>query len=84
VIGFDDIADAALAHPPLSTISLPAPQIGNEAARLILDRIENPEGAPRQVILPPRLVVRASCACKDGTHQTTSAGVSDMRTVVTR
>ena len=61
VVGFDDIAEAALWHPPLTTVGVAPRRIGEEAARLLLDRIAQPERPPRQVILSPRLVVRASC-----------------------
>jgi LacI family transcriptional regulator len=64
IIGFDDISEAALWHPPLTTISAAPRRIGEEAARLLLERIAQPERPPRQVILSPRLIVRGSC----GTH----------------
>jgi LacI family transcriptional regulator len=64
VIGFDDIDEAALWRPALTTVSISPRQVGIEAAQLLLDRIDHPEGAPRQVILRPRLVVRESCGAK--------------------
>ena len=62
VIGFDDIEEAALWQPALTTVAIDPHRIGAEAARLLLERIENPDGPPRRVILPPQLVVRESCA----------------------
>ena len=61
VVGFDDIEEAALWRPALTTVSVPPRQIGMEATRLLLERIAEPDGAPRQIILPPALVVRESC-----------------------
>ncbi len=61
VTGFDDVAEAAFSRPALTTISTSARQIGQEAARLLLRRIADPQGAPERVILPARLVVRESC-----------------------
>ncbi len=61
VIGFDDIAEAALWHPTLTTVSITARQIGVAAARLLLERIADPDGAVRRITLPPGLVVRESC-----------------------
>ena len=61
IVGFDDIAEAALRHPPLTTLALNPCQIGAESARLLLERIAHPDDPPRRVILPPSLVVRASC-----------------------
>lgn len=58
VIGFDDIEEAALWQPALTTVAIDPQRIGAEAARLLLERIDNPDAPPRRVILPPRLVVR--------------------------
>lgn len=69
VVGFDDIAEAALWHPPLTTLAVDPCRIGAEAARLLLERITHPDDAPRQVILPPRLVVRASSGPRGGQEQ---------------
>jgi LacI family transcriptional regulator len=61
VIGFDDIDEASQWHPALTTVAMPPSVIGSEAARLLIERIDNPEGSPRQVILRPALVYRQSC-----------------------
>jgi len=58
VIGFDNIADAALVRPALTTIAIDPHRIGEESALLLLRRIEDPDGRPERVILPPRLIVR--------------------------
>ena len=56
VAGFDDIGEAAPAG--LTTIHQPIAEKGREAARLVLD----PARPDRQVMLPYRLMVRASTA----------------------
>jgi LacI family transcriptional regulator len=61
VVGFDDLVEAELSRPPLTTIATMPNQIGQDAARLLLRRIANPDGPPERVILPARLVVRESC-----------------------
>ncbi|MGQ9371570.1 LacI family DNA-binding transcriptional regulator [Azospirillum sp. ST 5-10] len=61
VCGFDDVPDAALSRPALTTVSTQPFQIGKEAAKLLLRRIADPDGAPERVILPTRLIVRESC-----------------------
>ena len=61
VTGFDDVTEAAMSRPALTTVSTSARQIGQEAARLLLRRIADPQGAPERVILPARLVIRESC-----------------------
>ena len=61
VVGFDDIAEAALWRPALTTLASAPRHLGAVAARLLLDRIADPNGVPRRVILTPTLVVRESC-----------------------
>ena len=61
VIGFDNISDSSLWSPPLTTVSTPPQQIGREAVRLILERIQSPRKETERVILPPSLIVRGSC-----------------------
>jgi LacI family transcriptional regulator len=61
VVGFDDIDEAALSRPALTTIAIPPSRVGEEAATLMLARIEDPGGKPRRVVLSPELVIRDSC-----------------------
>jgi len=62
VIGFDNIAEAALYRPALTTIAIDARRIGEEAASLLLRRIKSQKAAPESIILPPSLIVRSSLA----------------------
>ena len=57
---FDDIPEAAVQHPGLTSVATYPERVGAEAARLLLERIGAPELAPRRVVLTPRLSVRAS------------------------
>lgn len=61
VIGFDDIAEAQLWQPALTTVALEPRRLGQLAARHLLERIAEPDAPPRQVVLPCRLMVRESC-----------------------
>jgi LacI family transcriptional regulator len=61
VVGFDNIVEAALHRPALSTVAIGARQIGEEAANLLLHRIASPKGPPETIVLPPKLMVRSSC-----------------------
>ena len=61
VIGFDNIPEAAMHRPALTTVAIGAREIGEESARLLLRRIKSPEGSPESIILPPKLVIRESC-----------------------
>ncbi len=60
VVGSDDMSEAALWQPALTTMAIDARRIGTEAAGLIEQRIAHPDAPPRHVLLPPHLVVRAS------------------------
>ncbi|MFQ3621178.1 MAG: LacI family DNA-binding transcriptional regulator [Spirochaetales bacterium] len=60
VVGFDNIADAALWSPPLTTIATPPVEVGKVGITLLLDRISSPTNPPREVILEPSLLVRES------------------------
>lgn len=63
LIGFDDIPEAQLMTPPLSTIRQPFREIGREATRLLVERVEGRgEIGPVTVELPTEMIVRASTA----------------------
>lgn len=59
--GFDDIAEASVWSPTLTTIAVNPRQIGEEAANLLMRRIADPNGKPARVTLPTRLIIRESC-----------------------
>lgn len=64
VIGFDDITEAALCSPPLTTIHIDAAAIGRAAARRLLARMQGDKGPPQRITIPTHLVVRQSCGSK--------------------
>jgi LacI family transcriptional regulator len=63
IVGMDDIESAAMSTPLLTTIAKDKYEIGQQAARLLLRRLQGtlPE-APEQAIVPCRLVERQSAA----------------------
>ncbi|WP_308491904.1 LacI family DNA-binding transcriptional regulator [Microbacterium terrisoli] len=60
LIGYDDIAFAAAATVPLSSIRQPAAQIGATGMRILLDESVDHTLPPRHVTFRPELVVRRS------------------------
>lgn len=65
VIGFDDIPLATMVYPKLTSVRQPLEQMGRAAARLLVERIENPDLPPRRMTLATQLVVRDTC-CPPG------------------
>ncbi|MHA6763787.1 LacI family DNA-binding transcriptional regulator [Streptacidiphilus sp. PAMC 29251] len=71
LVGYNDMQFADEFQPPLTTVHVPHQDLGAEAARLLLEQLDAPSGggegassAPvaKTVLLPVRLVVRASTA----------------------
>ena len=62
VIGFDDIPLASYFDPPLTTFRQPLEESGQQAARLLIETIQNTERLIEQALIHARLVERASCA----------------------
>ena len=62
LIGFDDIAFAAAAAVPITSIRQPSGMIGRTALRVLLEECGDPELIPRPTVFQPELVVRRSTA----------------------
>jgi LacI family transcriptional regulator len=60
LFGYDDIPIAQFLVPRLSTASKNGAQMGREAVRLLLARLQDPSRPPQQVRLPARLILRES------------------------
>jgi DNA-binding LacI/PurR family transcriptional regulator len=65
VVGFDDIPSAAYHNPSLTTIRQPLHQMGQVAARILLQRIRGQATFPDAVPILPELVIRES-TCPPG------------------
>ncbi|WP_338556011.1 LacI family DNA-binding transcriptional regulator [Erwinia sp. E_sp_B04_7] len=61
VIGFDDVPEASLIEPSLTTISVEAREIGRMAGELLLSRLAGNQQPPQTIILYPTLIKRHSC-----------------------
>ncbi|MFF5184982.1 LacI family DNA-binding transcriptional regulator [Streptomyces sp. NPDC000345] len=60
VVGFDDVEMASYTYPALTTVRQPMREMGEAAARLLLDHVRgSPEAVPSRII-PTSLVVRGS------------------------
>lgn len=65
VVGHNDMPLADMIEPPLTTIRIGPREMGHDAARLMIARIQEPEAAIKRVVLSPSLVVRASTRAID-------------------
>jgi LacI family transcriptional regulator len=64
LVGFDDIPIASAIEPALTTVRQPIERMGSMAVEVLLSVLEGPaeeEALVHRIILPPELVVRASC-----------------------
>jgi LacI family transcriptional regulator len=62
VIGHNDTPMVDGLQPPLTTVAIPQTEIGTEAARLLLRRLQGDEPAAEPVLLATKLIVRGSTA----------------------
>lgn len=60
VVGFDDLPGAALSTPPLTTVRQPMDELGREAAKMLLQRMQNKDAPIEKKVLPVELVRRES------------------------
>lgn len=60
IVGFNDDPMAQLLSPPLTTVRIPARELGEAAARRLIDRLNGRIPPVRHLILPVELVVRGS------------------------
>lgn len=60
VIGFDDISIAAYTDPPLTTIAQDMRQMGRTCFRTLLNRMENGNQTPTEIVVRAKLVIRDS------------------------
>lgn len=64
LISFDDFELAEMLSPSLTVVRQPASELGREAARLLLGRLNGDESEKsHRIVLPTQLVLRNSCGC---------------------
>lgn len=62
IIGINDVENIRYLEPMLTTMSIPAEEMGGHVAKLLIDRIEKSHNAPVKLYIPSSLVKRDSCA----------------------
>jgi len=71
--GFDDFGVARLTSPGLTTVRVPAEDVGHTAATLLFDLIAGVRPAEAHTTLPVQVVVRDSCGCSPPEPPTASS-----------
>jgi LacI family transcriptional regulator len=61
IIGFDDIPQASLVYPKLTTVRQPLEQMGRVAVKMLLEHIEDRSRSPQRITLATELIIRDSC-----------------------
>lgn len=60
VAGFDNIPESALSEPSLTTVEQPIQEMGRRAVAMLISLIRGEDVAEQHVILPTKVIVRAS------------------------
>jgi LacI family transcriptional regulator len=63
VIGFDDVHEAGLNRPSLSSVAVPAREMGRRAAQLVLERADGSTEPTVREEFPTKLEPRETCGC---------------------
>jgi LacI family transcriptional regulator len=60
VAGFEGVQDSHHTEPPLTTLDIPVAEIARQLAELLIEHINNRTVEIREIVIEPRLIVRAS------------------------
>ena len=66
VVGHNDMPYVDMLSPPLTTVRIAQRNMGNQAARLLLNEIADPAARRERIVLEPSLIVRGSTAAPKG------------------
>jgi DNA-binding LacI/PurR family transcriptional regulator len=62
VVGFDDSRLARLSHVDLTTVAQDAGRMATLAVARVIDRLDGTPTGGREIVIPPRLIVRGTTA----------------------
>jgi LacI family transcriptional regulator len=80
LVGFDDMPWSAELYSPLTAVSQPTYELGQEAVALLVRRIANASAPFRSVVLQTKLIVRESCGSllkRAAPHDQSGASIGD-------
>lgn len=64
IVGFDDLDQTTMIFPELTTMRQPCLEMGEVAARMLIEQLQNDAVQPEHVVLHPTLIVRESCGSR--------------------
>lgn len=72
VVGFDNIPQASLVRPALTTVEQPLEKMGRVATQMLLELLEHPESKVQRIELPTKLIIRDSCRSQQDSADVTN------------
>ena len=60
IAGFDGLRSSSITNPPITTVAQPLEQMGQLAADMLLEQIDNGDYVPAHRVLPVELIIRES------------------------
>lgn len=64
ITGFDNVDISQTTNPSITTISQPKYQLGYTACELLIEKLQNPETLPQQILLNTELIIRESTVAR--------------------
>ncbi|MCA0148990.1 LacI family DNA-binding transcriptional regulator [Rossellomorea vietnamensis] len=61
IVSFNNVLLAEMSRPPLTSVDINIYNLGNEAAKSLIQKIENPKEPIKRIIVPHHLVTRCTC-----------------------
>lgn len=61
IVSFNNLMISEMSVPPMTTVDINIFGLGNEATKLLIEQIRNPEFPKRHIVLPTKLIERESC-----------------------
>ncbi len=61
VISFNNVIFSEIACPPLTSVDIRIFQLGFEAAKSLIEKVESPQQSSRSIVVPYKIVKRQTC-----------------------
>ncbi len=65
IVSFNNVFLARMTQPPLTSVDINIFSLGYEAAKSLIEKIENSKEPVKRIIIPHQLIIRSSCAAME-------------------